>query len=211
MLSILSRQKHAILIILHSFLPLSCGVSIPTPYSLVLGKMAITKSRNYINFIVGLFAEDIFLNRTVDFGFAYIKTNNLRLASSILISSIDRIPLQINNQTFGGPKCKSTLLLQTPNDWFCTFSRCGTCPVQVKTRFKSLLKLLIIKNGICHRNCWISRKDSTDLMFLLGICKCGSSTAGTLDNFPQYSTIIWPTGLWRSCCRRSLLWRPVLS
>lgn len=145
MLSILSRQKHAILIILHSFFPLSCGVSIPTPCSLVLGKMAITKSCNYINFIVGLCWRHIFLYRAVDFSFTYVKSNNLRWAFSILISPIDRIPLQINNQTFGGPKCKSALLLLTPSDWFCTFSRYGPCPVQVKTRFKSLLQLIIIK------------------------------------------------------------------
>lgn len=36
-------------IILHSFFPPSCGVPSPALYSLVLGKMVITKNCNYNN------------------------------------------------------------------------------------------------------------------------------------------------------------------
>lgn len=74
-------------IILHSFLPLGCGVSTPTPYSPVLGEMAITKSCNCINLTMqrALCCRHIFLTRTVDLSFTHVKPNYLNFSQNAML------------------------------------------------------------------------------------------------------------------------------
>lgn len=78
----IKTATYVIPIILHSFLPLGCGVSAPTPYSSVIGEMAITKSCHYIDLTVRrtLCCRQIFLTRTMNL-FYQCKAQLLELLS----------------------------------------------------------------------------------------------------------------------------------
>lgn len=83
----IKTAAYVIPIILHSFFPLSCGVLTPTPYSPVLGEMAVTKSCNYINLTVRrtLCCRHIFLTRTVDWSFTHVKPNYLNCSQNAML------------------------------------------------------------------------------------------------------------------------------
>lgn len=83
----IKTATYVIPIILHSFFPLSCGVSTPTPYSPVLGEMAVPKSCNYIDLTMQrtLCCRHIFLTRTVDLNLTHVKPHYLNFSQNIML------------------------------------------------------------------------------------------------------------------------------
>lgn len=83
----IKTATYVIPIILHSFLPLSCELTTPTPYSPVLGEMAATKGCNYINLMVQrtLCCRHVFLTRTVDLSFTHVKPNYLNFSPNAML------------------------------------------------------------------------------------------------------------------------------